>query len=255
MFFEFYLNLREKIIRKDVGKVGGPYEINLRDFTKLHDILKGNYKDQKHHLSFINKENSKRENKTSDDFDVLVIQKFLELIFAKQFQKEEDQEAIKLLICDFFKTNEGALWKTSIDTSLTDTIRIGSVYLKKKTNSINSARSLVHTKKTCDQLEILAAAVQSKRAILIEGDTCSKKTAIVQELARLTGNNLLIISMHQDIETSNLIGQWMPEKSNNDKSVLNKVNKELKLIINGFIFMLIISITVVILVIQGIVAI
>jgi midasin (ATPase involved in ribosome maturation) len=41
--------------------------------------------------------------------------------------------------------------------------------------------------------------------------------------------------MHQDIETSSLIGQWMPEKSKNDKSIINKINTELKLVINGFI--------------------
>ena len=93
--FEFYLNLRKKIKNKDVGKVGGPYEVNLRDFTKLHDILKGNFKDQQNQHAFTTQVNSQTENKTSADFDILVIQKFLELIFAKQFQKEEDQEEIK----------------------------------------------------------------------------------------------------------------------------------------------------------------
>ena len=228
--FEFYLELRKMIVRKDVGRIGGPYDINLRDFTKLNDILQGNYKDQRQHHELLNSNNN------SDDFNVSVLQKFLELIFAKQFQKEEDQETIKALICKFFKAKEDVLWETSIDSSLKHTIRIGSVYLDKKENNLCITPPLVLTKKTSSQLEILAAAVKSKRAILIEGDTGSRKTAIVQELARLTGNNLLIIPLHQDIETSNLIGQWMPENSNDAKTVENKVNQELSKIIHTLLF-------------------
>jgi MoxR-like ATPase len=47
------------------------------------------------------------------------------------------------------------------------------------------------------QLEMLAAAAQSKRAVLLEGDTCSRKTGLVRELARITRHELVIIQMNE----------------------------------------------------------
>ncbi len=50
-----------------------------------------------------------------------------------------------------------------------------------KSNENNNYNALVHTPDTVKQLEMLAAASQSKRCVLLEGDTCSRKTALVRE--------------------------------------------------------------------------
>ena len=73
-----------------------------------------------------------------------------------------------------------------------------------------SSVHLVHTAQTIKQLEYLSAAVLSSRAILLEGETASRKTALVKELARLTNNRLVVIPMTQDTEVAQLIGQWLP---------------------------------------------
>jgi len=90
-------------------------------------------------------------------------------------------------------------------------VRIGSVYLSKH-GETSSTPPAVHTPETIRQLELLAVACQSGRSVLLEGDTCSRKTLLVQELARLTGSKLLVLSLNQDTETSALIGQWLPMK-------------------------------------------
>ena len=84
----------------------------------------------------------------------------------------------------------------------------------------NSLPPLVHTPETIKQLELLAASCQSKRAVLLEGDTCSKKSALVCELARLTRNELVVIPLNQDVETSDLLGQWLPVKATENDELL-----------------------------------
>ncbi|CAF3877616.1 unnamed protein product, partial [Didymodactylos carnosus] len=69
---------------------------------------------------------------------------------------------------------------------------------------------LIHTKQTIEQLELLAAACQSKPAILLEGDICSRKSSLVIELAHVTRNHLIVIPLHENFETSDLIGTWLP---------------------------------------------
>lgn len=65
---------------------------------------------------------------------------------------------------------------------------------------------------------MLAAAAQSKRAVLLEGDTCSRKTCLVRELARITRHKLIVIAMTESTETSDIIGQWLPMTVSDGKS-------------------------------------
>ena len=57
------------------------------------------------------------------------------------------------------------------------------------------AAPLVHTPKLLRDLEMLTAGCQSRRTVHLEGDTCSGKTALVMELARLAGRRLLVVPM------------------------------------------------------------
>ena len=92
-----------------------------------------------------------------------------------------------------------------------------------------SARAM---EKTVRQLELLAAACQSKRAILLEGDICSRKSSLVIELARLTRQRLVIIPMHENFETSDLIGSWRPTTSSTHRHPLfDKVETMFKQVI------------------------
>jgi MoxR-like ATPase len=102
-------------------------------------------------------------------------------------------------------------------TVVEGSVRIGSIYMTQG-NAFSDASQLEHTKVTMTQLEMLAAAAQSQRAVLLEGDTCSRKTALVRELARITRHELIILPMNEDTETSDIIGQWLPMTAKDGKS-------------------------------------
>ena len=82
--------------------------------------------------------------------------------------------------------------------------------MRKGAHYDDAVPKLVHSPSTVQRLELLAASCQSQRAVLLEGTTASGKTALVQELARLAKRELVVIPMNQDVETSDLIGQWLP---------------------------------------------
>lgn len=63
--------------------------------------------------------------------------------------------------------------------------------------------ALAHTPATQRKLEQLAAASQSGRVVLLEGETCSGKTQMVVELARLAQRQL--IEVHLTAETGGFL--------------------------------------------------
>ena len=213
--FDLHWTIKSMIEKSIVGRVGGPYEINLRDLAKVRDVLSGNSSDQKYHYMV----NSDSQTKSSvEDVNILSLRRFAELVYASPFHSFEDQAVVIEQINKFFPlavgldgTRATALECDATVTAVEGSVRIGSIYMTQgKALQLSNAAKLELTKRTVSQLEMLAAAAQSKRAVLLEGDTCSRKTALVQELARITRHELLIISMNEDTETSDLIGQWLP---------------------------------------------
>ena len=215
--YALHKEIKEKYSRREIGRHGGPYEFNLREISKFKDILENNAEDQIDHFKFMVDVSDELNTKFEDsDITTLSIRKFADLVYASQFHYLEDQKLVRDLIAKHFVLRSEYLKKSksiiTIDDSVFDTIRIGSIYMRKGTSSLINATNLIHSKETVKQLELIAAACQSKRAVLLEGETCSRKTALVQELANLTKNKLVIISLNQDTETSDLIGQWVPDQ-------------------------------------------
>ena len=223
--YQLHLRIKGKYSRREIGHHGGPYEFNLREIAKFKDILLNNAEDQVYHFKFMVEDS---------DITSLSIRKFADLVYASQFHYIKDQKIVRDLISQQFVLRNSHLSESNPtitnDDSVFDMIRIGSIHLRKATTCLINTSNLIHSKETVKQLELLAAACQSKRAVLLEGETCSKKTALVQELAYLTKNKLLIISLNQDTETSDLIGQWVLDKqksgSNHYNTKLNKFFEE-----------------------------
>ncbi|CAF3117103.1 unnamed protein product [Rotaria sp. Silwood2] len=238
--------LKEDVRDGKVGRTGGPYELNLRDLSKFRDVFRGSISNQMHHFKYIKAIGTERNkdaknSPTDDSFDKsqktsLSIRKFAQVAYACQFQGKQDFEHTCQLINDTFPIEDQFKeWERdwTIDTSIANVVRIGSIYINTGSEEpVDTSAGLIHTKQTIQQLELLAAACQSKRAILLEGDICSRKSSLVMELAQVTRNRLVVIPLHENFETSDLIGAWLPTtiQTRND-SILDKVDKLFKQIV------------------------
>ncbi|CAF1361581.1 unnamed protein product [Adineta steineri] len=252
--FDLHITLKQKINEGQLGRTGGPYEMNLRDLSKFHDIFRGCIKDQIFHYRFFNTDetneesqeitettttvpNTLQERMQTSDARMLSIRKFAEVVYACQFHGLEDYEQTRYIIQEKFQINEALIAREqdlSIDTSVANVVRIGSIYIKTGTEEPNlSFKNLVHTKLTIQQLELLAAACQSKRSILLEGDICSRKSSLVMELANITRNRLIVIPLNENYETSDLIGAWLPSmySSSHNNTLQTKIDNLFKDII------------------------
>ncbi len=61
---------------------------------------------------------------------------------------------------------------------------------------------------TLRHLQSLAAAVNTGLPVLVGGGSCSGKTSIVRELARLCSQRLIEVNATQDTDVADLLGQW-----------------------------------------------
>ncbi|GMH42187.1 hypothetical protein BSKO_10106 [Bryopsis sp. KO-2023] len=213
--FNLHVEIRGCVSRKEMGKSGGPYEFNLRDLTKVRDIVEGNIKNQMAHYQLAPQESDEGAlgNEHLMDVSQIVLRRAVELVYKHRFSDCSDCQAAQDIIDKHLPRpamEEGSA--STVDSTIPGCVRIGSVYLAVKEDVFRDQNEggLVHSSNTIKELEILAMGCQSKRTVLLQGDTCSKKTALVRELARLGGRQLLTISLHQNFETADLIGQWMP---------------------------------------------
>ena len=210
--FELHMEVVKQVKARDLGRLGGPYDFNLRDMAKVRDVLQGCMQDHMCHYGFLPKTQQEVQQASYGDIANLAIRQYLQLVYAQRFQDTADQTVVyKLIESKFPGMSVTVPESLSIDSSVSKYVRIGSIYLSKHGEPSNTVPA-VHTPETIRQLELLAVACQSGRSVLLEGDTCSRKTLLVRELARLAGSKLLVLSLNQDTETSALIGQWLPMK-------------------------------------------
>lgn len=211
--FDLHMEVVKLVKAREIGRLGGPYDFNLRDMAKVKDVLQSCMQDHMCHYGFLPKSQQEQSQQASyGDVAIVAIRQYLQLVYTQRFQDTADQAKVNELIERRFPSSSAATPASpSIDSSVSKYVRIGSVYLSKH-GETSSTPPAVHTPETVRQLELLAVACQSGRSALLEGDTCSRKTLLVQELARLTGSKLLVLCLNQDTETSTLIGQWLPMK-------------------------------------------
>ncbi|CAF3786308.1 unnamed protein product [Rotaria socialis] len=230
--FNMHVAFKLRISEGALGRTDEPYKINLRDLSKLRDVFRHSIDNQLSHYEFLNtivdenisnednnnNETRKITNELSSTLDsstarLLSIRKFAQVVYACQFQGEQDYiKACEIINRKFPISDKIEEKNCSIDMSSPAVVRIGSIYIKTGSEepSTTANINLIHTKKTISQLESLAAACQSKRTILLEGDICTRKTTLVIELARITRHRLIIIPLHENYETTDLIGSWLP---------------------------------------------
>ncbi|CAF0986919.1 unnamed protein product [Didymodactylos carnosus] len=64
--FNLHTTLKQKINEGQLGRTGGPYEMNLRDLSKFRDIFRGCIKDQIFHYRFFNTDETSEESQETN---------------------------------------------------------------------------------------------------------------------------------------------------------------------------------------------
>ena len=215
--FAVFLKVQSLVEMGEIKGASRRQRFNLRDLVAVRDIVASNVNDQLSHYKIVATSSSREELSKGDKASVInsVLRNALQLVFKHRFEDQTAQACVQKAIDAIIKPPKllaDEVNSTSIDTSVSNLVRIGRVYLNKNPNRASNG-CLVHTKETVAQLELLAAASQSTRTVLLEGPTCSKKTCLVKELASLTGRPLLLLSLHREYEVSDLIGQWLPART------------------------------------------
>ena len=214
--FDVFKKVQSSVELGEIKGASRRQRFNLRDLVAVRDIVAGSVNDQLSHYSIVAASSSREELSKEDRASVIdsVLRNALQLVFKHRFENQDAQACIQSAIDDVIKPPELLVdeeTSTSIDTSVSNLVRIGRIYLNKNPNRASNG-FLVHTRETVAQLELLAAASQSAGTVLLEGPTCSRKTCLVKELAALTGRPLLLLSLHREYEVSDLTGQWLPAR-------------------------------------------
>ena len=100
-------------------------------------------------------------------------------------------------------------------TSSEDSVRVGRTMLpfEENENTVDGFRNFAKTGHALRMLERVSCAVSVNEPALLVGETGTGKTALVQELARLTGAPLTVVNLSNQSESSDFLGGFRPAGS------------------------------------------
>jgi midasin (ATPase involved in ribosome maturation) len=222
---EFHYEISEKARVRQIGRLGGPYDFNLRDIEKLSNLIAAHSVTHRAHIKL--SEGTVPSSTTTMDTDdenslskieeqniIRSLHVYLDIVYASRFEHVHDQNLVREMIRKHFALDKSLITTINNRQELIDSdlnlqgyTRLGFVYIEKKEYQ-STYRPLVHSQRTLEKLQLLAAATVSKATVLIEGGDCSGKTATVCELARLCGRRILVLNLNHETTTSDLLGSW-----------------------------------------------
>ncbi|GBG29381.1 Dynein heavy chain, cytoplasmic [Hondaea fermentalgiana] len=202
--FEIHWDLQDLASQKKIGKGHGGCGFNLRDLMKLRDLLAGNAANITDHFASENVP-------LQTDIRSVILKRLASIVYVDGLQSAEEQVLANQVLDKHLPVEDllQARVTRELDRSVTGSLRIGAVYLNQGLHE-SDAPGLVPTDSTLMHLEALGMVVQSNRSVLLEGPSGSGKTSLVKELARLMKRRLVVLSLTDSTETSDLIGQWVP---------------------------------------------
>ena len=181
---QLHRDVKEMVDRKEIGKQGGPYELNVRDLLKMRDVLYGNIFSLRSHLELNEDERQSkaaRQTFVNDNARIAALRTASELVYSKRFSSIEDQRKVITAVDKLFPSAgiaDHIVHDVTIDVNLPNSVQIGFVYLTKG-HEESPFTPLLSTTTLNQQLQLLASAVVSGRVVFLQGPTCSRKTSLV----------------------------------------------------------------------------
>jgi hypothetical protein len=144
--FNFHQAVCAALGRRDIGKVGGPYEFNLRDLIKTRDVIERLMTDMVNHFNFTSAEGNPSYGALGalqpglDKAQLSALVGVLEAVYAMCLQAPEEQRAVRELIqkhvvmpmspgATVAAASRDDAWSGLDTSSGSSTVRIGAVYI------------------------------------------------------------------------------------------------------------------------------
>ena len=220
--FDIQRDIVEQMRMRAIGSSQSDGGFNLRDLMKLCSVFYGNLVDMREHFPEL----------PMHEVQVIAARKFAELVYCGRFGDTGDQSRVRAIIDARVPAPErvarSAGGDAVVDIRTRHVLSIGDIFLTRgDVATSRTGTGLVHTPELIRNLELLAAATQSKLPVLLEGPTCAGKTSLVVELARLAQRELLVLHLNQNSEPSDFIGQWLPETVSSSTKLLEVKHDEM----------------------------
>ena len=202
--------------------------VNLRDLEKMIKVIKTTSESHRLCGGIVDDSKEIKSNQqTNSDLTIGAIRTCADLIYSKRFANEKDKDEVRLLIDKCFPLKNKSNVINDIESDFEEYVRIGFVSIKKGTHLSTKLAPFYKTKEITEDLIAVAAAVQTKSTILIQGGNSAGKTSLILNLASICQRKIVNFQMTKDTTTSDLLGSWTANNSDIIKHRLECILKEL----------------------------
>ncbi|OCL14238.1 midasin [Glonium stellatum] len=181
----FVAELDNHVVRdRSFGVQGGPWEFNLRDTLRWLQLLTAS--------QGLLPAGSARD--------------FLDTIFTQRFRSEADRNRVLEL---FAKTYESGLDRRTYYHNLSlGSIQVGLGLLERSRDlAFSNNTPFLRNSQLCS-IESLMICIQQNWPVILVGPPGSGKSNLINQMAAITGANLVTFSMNSDIDAMDLVGGY-----------------------------------------------
>ncbi len=173
----------ETSMKNSFGRIGSPWEFNLRDIFRWGVLLHGT--------------------------DTLLHPvEHLRTTYLSRFRTVSDRESALALFDSVFNISSNFLSNAPHPSISSSTTRVGRFVEGRKSSFKSSSRPGVILQVHLPWIEAMGVALQKGWLVIISGPPDSGKTSLVRVVAELTGNLLQEISINQATDTTDILGSY-----------------------------------------------
>ena len=170
------------VAEKSFGSQGGPWEFNLRDVLRWLQLLSS-------HEDIL-------QNAQMDDF--------LDLIVRQRFRSQRDRDQVNILFASATGTQprSHSLYH-NINSSMG---QVGLAMLRRNEDLQPERLPSIDIRPRLPELETLMMCVKKNIPCILSSPSGFGKTVLLEHVAALSGNSLVVFPMNADIDTMDLVG-------------------------------------------------
>ena len=174
---------------RKIGFAGAPWQMNLRDLMRWCEGVSKHY--------------AKKGTRSALNSEAIV--RLGKLVLAERFRTQSDQCHVMNLLESTFQCQAP---KITIWYANEQSLKVGSAVLSRSISSLSCGTDYILLQEQIPILESLMLCADNRWIPILVGDSGAGKTALVECLAQLAGQNLQCITLSASSDTSDLLGSF-----------------------------------------------